>query len=123
MKSRESFVRNKRFELDEKARCVEELQDMIRDFEQLAADLERQIAAEEDRTGVKDIGHFAYSTFAKAAMQRRDNLRSSAADLRAKLEGAEKEADETRAQLARYEGDDFPTPGSSLMRSAERAVS
>ena len=41
------------------------------DFELLAGDLERQIAAEEDRTGIKDIAHFAYSTFAKAALQRR----------------------------------------------------
>ncbi|MBU2582622.1 MAG: flagellar export protein FliJ [Alphaproteobacteria bacterium] len=108
MKSRDSFVRVKRFELDEKARRVDELQYMIRDFEQLAADLERQIAAEEDRTGVRDIGHFAYSTFAKAAMQRRDNLISSAAELRAKLESAEKDHDEARAQLARYDSEDNP---------------
>jgi flagellar protein FliJ len=106
MKSRDSFVRVKRFELDEKARRVAELQYMIRDFEQLAADLERQIAAEEDRTGVKDIGHFAYSTFAKAAMQRRNNLMSSAAELRAKLESAEKDHDEALAQLARIDGEE-----------------
>lgn len=112
MKARDSFVRVKRFELDEKARRVAELQYMIRDFEQLAADLERQIAAEEDRTGVKDIQHFAYSTFAKAAMQRRDNLRSSAAELRAKLEAAEKDHDEARAQLARYDGEEIVDVGS-----------
>lgn len=106
MKSRDSFVRVKRFELDEKARRVAELQYMIRDFEQLAADLERQIAAEEDRTGVKDIAHFAYSTFAKAAMQRRDNLMSSAAELRAKLESAEKDHDEALAQLARIDSEE-----------------
>ncbi len=123
MKSRESFVRTKRFELDEKARRVAELQEMIGDFEQLASDLERQIAAEEDRTGVKDIGHFAYSTFAKAAKQRRDNLRSSAAELRAKLEDAEKDHDETRAQLARYDSEQPPVPGSALARSSENALS
>ncbi len=108
MKSRDSFVRVKRFELDEKARRVDELQYMIRDFEQLAADLERQIAAEEDRTGVRDIAHFAYSTFAKAAMQRRDNLMSSAAELRTKLESAEKDHDEARSQLARYDSEEAP---------------
>ncbi|MBU1211063.1 MAG: flagellar export protein FliJ [Alphaproteobacteria bacterium] len=111
MKSRDSFVRVKRFELDEKARRVDELQYMIRDFEQLAADLERQIAAEEDRTGVRDVAHFAYSTFAKAAMQRRDNLMSSAAELRAKLESAAKDHDEARAQLARYDGEDHSVRG------------
>lgn len=108
MKSRDSVVRVKRFELDEKARRVDELQHMIRDFEQLAADLERQIAAEEDRTGVRDISHFAYSTFAKAAMQRRDNLMSSAAELRAKLESAEKDHKEASAQLARYDSEENP---------------
>lgn len=108
MKSRDSVVRVKRFELDEKARRVDELQHMIRDFEQLAADLERQIAAEEDRTGVRDISHFAYSTFAKAAMQRRENLMSSAAELRAKLESAEKDHKEASAQLARYDSEENP---------------
>lgn len=114
MKSRDSAARIKRFELDEKARQVAELQYMIRDFEQLAADLERQISAEEDRTGVKDITHFAYSTFAKAAMQRRDNLISSAAELRSKLESAERDHDEARAQLARYDNEDL---GGNSMRS------
>ena len=90
---------------------VAELQHMIRDFEQLAADLDRQIAAEEDRTGVKDMAHFAYSTFAKAAMQRRDNLMSSAAELRTKLESAEKDHDEARAQLARYDTEESSLAG------------
>ncbi|MCH9806608.1 MAG: flagellar export protein FliJ [Alphaproteobacteria bacterium] len=115
MKSRDSAARVKRFELDEKARQVAELQYMIRDFEQLAADLERQIAAEEDRTGVKDIAHFAYSTFAKAAMQRRDNLMSSAAELRSKLESAEKDHDEARSQLARFDNEELS--GGSLSAS------
>jgi flagellar protein FliJ len=113
MKSRDTLVRVKRFELEEKARRVAELQYMIRDFEQLAGDLERQIAAEEDRTGIKDIAHFAYSTFAKAAMQRRDNLMSSAAELRTKLESAEKDHDEALAQLARYDRDESGGPPSS----------
>ena len=112
MKSRDTHVRVKRFELEEKARRVAELQYMIRDFEQLAGDLERQIAAEEDRTGIKDIAHFAYSTFAKAATQRRDNLISSAAELRTKLESAEKDHDEARAQLARYDQDGAGAPPS-----------
>jgi flagellar FliJ protein len=112
MKSRDTHVRVKRFELEEKARRVAELQYMIRDFEQLAGDLERQIAAEEDRTGIRDIAHFAYSTFAKAALQRRDNLISSAAELRTKLESAEKDHDEARAQLARYDQDGAGAPPS-----------
>ena len=88
MKSRDSAVRAKRFELAEKARKAEDLTGMVRDFEIMAADLERQIAAEEDRTGVKDASHFSYSTFAKAASLRRDKLLVSVADLKLQLEGA-----------------------------------
>ena len=74
MKARESALKLKRFEADEKGRKVQELEHMIREFETMASDLDRQIQAEEDRTGVKDQTHFAYSTFAKSAAQRRNNL-------------------------------------------------
>ena len=121
MKSRDSVVRVKRFELEEKARRVAELHYMIRDFVQLAIDLERQIAAEEDRTGIRDTGHFAYSTFAKAAMQRRDNLMSSAEELRGKLDAAEKDHNEARSQLARYDRDDVGSL-TSLRDTAEGAT-
>ncbi len=94
MKSRETALRLKRFEAQEKARKVRGLEQMIRDFEVMAVDLERQVNAEEERTGVKDAGHFNYSTFAKAASQRRDNLRTSIEDLKQQLEAAMRERDE-----------------------------
>jgi hypothetical protein len=101
MKARESALRLKRFEAAEKARKVADLEHMIREFENMAADLDRQIRAEEDRTGIKDPAHFAYSTFAKSASLRRDNLRTSADGLKAKLEGAQRERDEALEQAAR----------------------
>ena len=58
---------------------------MIGDFNQMANDLDRQIAIEQERAGVSDTNHYAYPTFAKAAIQRRNNLPASAADLEAKL--------------------------------------
>jgi flagellar protein FliJ len=99
MKSRESNLRLKRFEADEKARKVADLQHMVREFETMAADLDRQIQSEEDRTGIKDVTHFAYSTFAKAAAQRRANLKASVEDLVAKLEAALRERDAAAADL------------------------
>jgi len=84
MKPRDTALRSKRFEASEKARKVASIETMIFDFEQMAADLARQIAAEEERTGVKDAAHFAYSTFAKAAALRRTNLLTSVVDLRLK---------------------------------------
>jgi hypothetical protein len=117
MKARESALRLKRFEADEKARKVADLEHMIREFESMAADLDRQIKAEEDRTGVKDPAHFAYSTFAKSASLRRDNLRASAGGLKAKLEVAQRERDEALEQVARA---DAPATRAEL-RSRRRA--
>lgn len=101
MKSWDAALRLKRFEADEKSRKVSDLEYMVREFEQMADDLDRQITAEEDRTGIKDKAHYAYSTFAKSAMERRDNLMSSVEELREKLTTAEKERDDALESLSR----------------------
>jgi hypothetical protein len=101
MKARETAMRLKRREVDEKSRKVEDLERIIREFDQMATDLERQIQLEEDRTGIRDHGHFSYSTFAKAAAQRRDNLKTSTDGLREKLAAAVRERDDTAGELAR----------------------
>ena len=121
MKSREAAARLKRFEADEKARKVAELEHMIREFERMAGDLDRQVKAEEDRTGIKDSTHFAYSTFARSASQRRDNLRNSVAGLMAKLEAAQRERDDAVEETARA---DVPTTYEELRnhRSAARST-
>jgi flagellar FliJ protein len=99
MKSRETALRLKRFAAEEKRRKVIDLEQMIREFHHMAADLDRQVQAEEERTGVRDKSHFTYSTLAKAAADRRDKLRASAADLQVKLEAAVRERDEALAAL------------------------
>lgn len=99
MKSRDGALKLKRFEAEEKRRKVADIEAMINEFEQMAADLDRQIASEEERTGVRNEAHFAYSTFARAAAQRRDNLRASVIDLRVKLEHAVAVRDEAVAEL------------------------
>jgi len=101
MKSRETSFRLKRFEAEEKRRKVADLEHMIREFEHMASELDRQVQSEEDRTGIKDRGHFAYSTLAKAAAQRRDNLRASVNNLQMKLEAAVRERDDACADLDR----------------------
>ena len=89
MKSRESIIRLKRFQADEKRRQVNQIQTMVAEFERMARDLEDQINVEQERAGIRDTSHFAYPTFAKAAMQRRDNLRASAQDLESQLAAAQ----------------------------------
>lgn len=99
MKARESALRAKRFEADEKNRKVDDLEQMIHEFERMAYDLECQVKAEEERTGVRDVQHFAYSTFARSAEQRRQNLLASISELQEKLDAAVAERDDVLAEL------------------------
>ncbi len=103
MKSRDAVIRLKRFEVDEKRRKVEEIESMIGEFNHMATDLDRQIAIEQERAGVSDVNHYAYPTFAKAAIQRRDNLSNSVAGLEAKLAAARGELDEASEDLKKIE--------------------
>src|SRR5580704_15313193 len=88
MKSRNTLIRLKKFQLDEKRRKVAQIEAMIADFERMASDLEREIAAEQERAGIHDPTHFAYPTYAKAAVTRRENLKRSAGELAVQLEEA-----------------------------------
>ena len=88
MKSRETLIRLKKFQVEERRRRVAQIEGMISEFERISGDLERDIKIEQDRSGIHDPVHFAYPTYAKAAIQRRDNLRRSADDLKAQLEDA-----------------------------------
>jgi flagellar protein FliJ len=103
MKSRDVLIRLKRFEVDEKRRKVAEIEMMIGDFNHMAGDLDRQIAIEQERSGVSDANHYAYPTFAKAAIQRRNNLLASAVDLQAKLEAARGQLAEALEELGKIE--------------------
>ena len=58
---------------------------MIAEFDYLAADLDEEIVIEQERAKIHDPAHFAYPTYAKAAILRRDNLKRSADELRAQL--------------------------------------
>ena len=104
MKSRsESLIRLKKFQVDEKRRQVAQIEMMIGDFERMAGELDQQIEIEQQKTGISDVAHFAYSTFAKAAMTRRDNLLASAQDMKDKLEAAQDELAEAVEDLKKVE--------------------
>ncbi len=104
MKSRsESLIRLKKFNVDEKRRQVMQIEMMVADFERMATELDQQIEIEQTKTGISDVAHFAYSTFAKAALQRRDNLLASATDMRGKLETAQDQLAEALEDLKKVE--------------------
>lgn len=88
MKSRDTLIRLKKFQVDEKRRKVAQIDGMIADFDRMAGDLEREIQIEQERAGINDPGHYAYPTYAKAAIQRRENLVRSTDELRLQLEDA-----------------------------------
>jgi flagellar FliJ protein len=88
MKSRETLIRLKKFQVDEKRRKVAQIETMIAEFERMAGDLEREIKGEQDRAGIHDPAHYAYPTYAKAAIQRRENLTRSCNELKAQLDDA-----------------------------------
>ena len=103
MKSRETLIRLKKFQVDEKRRKVAQIEGMIAEFERMVGDLDREIRSEQERAGIHDPAHFAYPTYAKAAMTRRENLRRSADELRIQLEDAKGAQGEAFDELKKVE--------------------
>jgi hypothetical protein len=92
-----------RFKVDERRRQVGQIETMIEEFNRMVHDLDLEIAAEHRRTGIDDERHFAYSTFARAASQRRANLKTSITDLSHQLETAKAALDLSMAELEKEE--------------------
>src|SRR3954470_10372537 len=103
MKSRDMVIRLKKFQAEEKRRRVMQIEGMIAEFERIAGDLEREIRTEQERSGIHDPAHFAYPTYAKAAMQRRENLKRSADDLKTQLDEAKEAYADAAAELKKVE--------------------
>ena len=103
MKSRETLIRLKKFQVDDRRRRVMQIEGMIAEFERMGADLEREIRAEQERAGIHDPGHFAYPTYAKAAISRRENLKRSADELRIQLEDAKGALGEAFEEMKKVE--------------------
>src|SRR5262250_3983039 len=103
MKSRETLIRLKKFQVDEKRRKVAQIEAMIAEFDRIAAELEREIKLEQDRAGIHDPAHFAYPTYAKAAATRRENLKHSTDELRVQLEDAKSALGEAFEELKKVE--------------------
>lgn len=116
MKSRDTLIRLRRFQLDEKRRRVTQIEMMMADFQRMAVELDREVAHEEARAGISDTGHFAYPTYARAAATRRDNMRQSAIALEGQLSEAKAELGEAFEDLKKVEILD------DRERSAERAA-
>jgi hypothetical protein len=122
MKSRDAAIRMLRFQVEERRRQVGQIEAMIEEFSRMVADLDHEIAAEHRRTGIDDEKHFAYSTFARAARQRRSNLQTSIADLNSQLDTARAALDLAMAELEREEEKVQREAGGDAVRQADRAA-
>ena len=103
MTKRDSLIKLRRFEVDEKRQKVNDLESMIMDFKRMAEDLDRQIEVEQQRAGVSDVNHYAYPTFAKAALDRREKLHSSVINLEDSLSEAREELSGAFEELKKIE--------------------
>ena len=103
MKSRDTLIRLRRFQVDEKRRRVTQIEMMMADFQRMAVELDREVAVEEARAGITDVGHFAYPTYARAAATRRGNVRQSAHALEGQLAEAKAELGEAFEELKKVE--------------------
>jgi flagellar FliJ protein len=74
---RETFIRRRQFQIDTARRRVVLIETMIAEFDRMAKVLESEIRVEQNRASMHDPAHFAYPTYAKATIARRDNLRRS----------------------------------------------
>ena len=103
MKSRETLIRLRKFQVDENRRRTAQIEAMIAEFERMGADLDREIKTEQERVGIHDPSHFAYPTYAKAATQRRENLKHSVDDLKRQLDDGKAALGEAFAELKKVE--------------------
>jgi len=115
MKSRDTLVRLKRFQAEEKRRRVVQLNTMIAEFTRMSTELDREISHEEQRANISDPSHFAYPTYARAARGRRDNIVASLNELRGQLEEAEAQFKEANEELAKAQSQEARDRGAERM--------
>ena len=61
MKSRETLIRLRKFQVDEKRRRTVQIETMIAEFERMSVELEREVKVEQDRAGIQDPVAFRLS--------------------------------------------------------------
>jgi hypothetical protein len=80
--SGQALIRLKELQLDMVRRQIAQIEAMITDLDFTVTTLENEIEAEQNRTGIRDPAHFAYSILAKATIVRRDNLKRTVIGLK-----------------------------------------
>jgi len=97
MKIQPDIVKLQEFQAQNKRDQIVQLDRMIHEFEQMIIAMEEQIVVESREFDNNQCEHFAHANFAKAARQRRENLRQSLDDLKKQRENVETELAEIEA--------------------------
>ncbi|MCP4935749.1 MAG: flagellar export protein FliJ [bacterium] len=103
MKSHDSLIRLRKFEVDERRQKVADLESMIDDFQRMARDLDRQVEVEQQRAGTSDMNDCRYPLWAKDAITRRERIVDSVAELEGKLDGARDDLASSFEELKKVE--------------------
>src|SRR5262245_22899752 len=103
MRSKKTYLRLQRFRVEERRRQVQAIEAMLADFRRKQDDLDLQIAAEEQRNGITDPGHFSYSMTAKSLRGRRTNIQRSMNELKAELDEARERFAADESELRKLE--------------------
>src|SRR3984893_17042560 len=80
--SGQALIRLKELQIDMARRQGAQIEAMITDLDCMVTTLENEIEAEQNRTGIRDPAHVAYSILAKATILRRDNLKRTVTGLK-----------------------------------------
>jgi flagellar protein FliJ len=125
MKSRDSLIRLKRFQVDDHRRRIAKIELMINEFNRMAVELDREITNEESKSGITDPSHYAYPTYARSARVRRDNLKQSVDELRGQIDEVRRKLELVTQDLQKAEaldGRERGDPRSSDLRPMAQQV-
>jgi flagellar FliJ protein len=103
MSGLENLVRVHQWVLDERRQRLTGLEQLLGRMEDDLEILEEKLAAEREAAGRSLDGALAFQTIIPAALERRDKLRHSIANLRAEIEAARDEVGEAVQDLKKYQ--------------------
>ena len=116
MKSRDTLIRLKRFQLEEKRRRVGQIEMMLAEFSRMTA---TSIARSSTKRSAPASPTRAISPIRPTPARRsarRDNLKSSIAELAGQIEEAKAAQEEAQAELLKFETLDGPREGRRARR-------
>ncbi len=117
MKTLESLIRLYKWRLEEKRRALAALQGLRADLARQATELEAELGREQQTAKTMETG-WTYSGYAKAVIQRRENLRRSMAEVERRMELARDEVNAAWREMRKYE---IAEERNQVRRNAEAA--